>query len=370
MFARFCKTICVIKRLTFLGLSSKKTNLMPLRRLAASAKRMWRVMPLLALAFVAGWFVVVRIVSPWHVVKTIEIQTAEDYPVNSNKTQENLRVGCYNIAHGRGGKLGSSNWDGGDRAAKLERLKRIAELLKNADLDIVVLNEADFSSFWSGHTDQARLIAREAGYRYIVEQRNIDAAIPFVSLRFGNAILSRLPLSDATFLDYPHPSRLQALLMGGVKDGAAATVTLPDGRKFQVVAVHLPLGGETYRHSSAKLFMDLQRQSSLPMIAMGDFNSTAKGWPGHDADATGHNCVETLLESDRWSTFFERATVNAECFTFPSEKPSRRIDWIFVSSPWRLQDKTVVPSDLSDHLPIISTIVMLPFKGSKTNGQR
>ncbi len=39
-----------------------------------------------------------------------------------------LRVACYNIAHGRG--VAVSNWDGGDRAERIARLDQIAELLR------------------------------------------------------------------------------------------------------------------------------------------------------------------------------------------------------------------------------------------------
>jgi endonuclease/exonuclease/phosphatase family metal-dependent hydrolase len=267
-----------------------------------------------------------------------------------------IRVGCFNIAHGRGPVRGSRNWDGGDKAVKLQRLKEIAQVLKDSRLDVVVLNEADFSSFWSGHVDQARLIAREAGYRYFVEQRNIDVAVPFMKLRFGNAILSKYPLSDALFLDYPHPSRLQEFLVGGFKDGAAATVTLPDGRQIQVVAVHLSLEGETYRTASVEIFMDVQKKSRLPMIALGDYNSTMKEFPGYSSDKTGQNCIETLINDENWSTLPKGPPAQPDDFTFPSQESKRVIDWIFVSSPLSIQEKTVLKSDLSDHLPVIADI--------------
>lgn len=306
--------------------------------------------------FILGWFVVNRAVSPWKVIKTIELKETETASPSAAEITDTIRVGCYNIAHGRGPTLGSRNWDGGDKAAKLDRLKEIAELLKANRPDVVVLNEVDFSSFWSGHVDQAKVIARQAGYRYLIEQRNIDIAIPFASLRFGNAILSRYPLSDARFLDYPHPSRLQEIFVGGFKDGAAATVTLPDGRKIQVVAVHLSLEGETYRTASVEMFMDLQKQSSLPMIALGDFNSTMKGFPGYRNSESGQNSIETLIRRENWSTLPQAPPANPEDLTFPSQKPVRVIDWIFVSSPLSIQEKTVLRTSLSDHLPVTATL--------------
>lgn len=309
-----------------------------------------------AIVFVCAWYITVRIASPWHTVKTIEIESVKSGITTSAEAFDTLRVGCYNIAHCRGGQLGADNWDGGDHEAKLERTKQIGQLLKEVNLDIVVLNEADFSSFWSGHVDQARIIAKEAGYRYVVEQRNIDVAIPFVSLRFGNAILSKFPLSEAKFLDYPHPSRLQEIFVGGYKDGLAVTVTMPNGEQVQVIAVHLSLEGETYQYASVQMFMDMQTQSSLPMIAMGDFNSTAKGYPGHHTNANGQNCIDTLLDSGNWSTQPRGFPVNPEDYTFPSKNPTRVIDWIFISPHWRIEETIVLTSDLSDHLPVVATL--------------
>ena len=305
---------------------------------------------------VAGWFIVNRLVSPWTVVRTIDLKTTEQELMTSEAAVGSLRVGCYNIAHGRGGMLGSSNWDGGDNKAKQNRLKEIAQLLKHAQLDIIVLNEVDFSSFWSGHVDQATIIAREAGYRYIVEQRNIDVSIPLMNLRFGNAILSNFPLSNARFLDFPHPSRMQELCVGGFKDGVVATATLPNGEQIEIVAVHLSLKGEQYRCGSVKLFMELQKQTTLPMIAMGDFNSTADGWPDHATDASGNNCIDMLLADKNWSTVPAANPVAPADFTFPSQEPVRAIDWICVSSPLSISDKIVIQSNLSDHLPVTAMI--------------
>ena len=304
----------------------------------------------------AGWYITVRIISPWKVVKIIKIETEKTEVLAPKEAFNTLRVGCFNIAHGRAGKLGSTNWEGGSRAAKLKRVKQIWKLFKEAQLDIVVLNEADFSSYWSGHVDQAQAIAQEAGYPYIVEQRNIDVAIPFAGLRFGNAILSKFPISESVFLNYPHPSRLQEILVGGFKDGLAATVTLPDGSPIQIVAVHLSLEGEAFRDASVKMIMDLQRESQLPMIAMGDFNSTAKDYPYYRTGPDGENCIDTLLASPQLMTLPQDLPANQKDFTFPSEKPAKVIDWIFTSSHWHIQEITVIASTLSDHLPVSATL--------------
>ena len=344
----------------------KKTH----QSLKRAKRRSWLLLLPVLLGVAAGWYLAVRLVSGLHVVALIELENVQAPQSATRQPIERLRVGCYNIAHGRGA-VGTSNFGGGRLKDKRQRLIQIAAVLKEQDLDMVVLNEADFDSIWSGHVDQARLIANNAGYRYIVEQRNIDVAIPFASLRFGNAILSRFPLSDVTFLDFPHPSRWQEWLAGGFKDGVAATVTLPDGEQLQVAAVHLSLEGETYRQDSVEMIHQQHLSSKLPMIAMGDFNSTPTGWPGHRVGPDGENTIDWLMASEDWHTkpqilpiemidpmnpIDPKVWLQREDFTFPSHTPEKVIDWIFVTSPWKMQNKTVVDTNLSDHLPVIAEI--------------
>jgi endonuclease/exonuclease/phosphatase family metal-dependent hydrolase len=304
--------------------------------------------------FIFGWFSVVRLISPWTVVKTIHLES--DNAATLNTPLPILRVGCYNIAHGRGGRYGATNWEGGSKAEKIERLKQIAKLLKDTQLDIVVLNEVDFSSIWSGHVDQARVIAEEADYPYIVEQRNLNMAIPFVSIRFGNAILSKYPVSDTTFLDYPNPSEFIELFSGGYKEGVAAVVDLPDGSQIQVVAVHLCVSSERIRIASARMMLELQQQSAIPTIALGDFNTAARGYPGFHEDADSNNAIDLLAASPQFSTLPQGLPLDPKHLTFPSEKPDRVIDWIFVPPPWQIQNKEVLASNLSDHLPVVAEL--------------
>ena len=305
--------------------------------------------------FMAVWFTVVRVISPWTVVQTFILQSeVKDLPASESFPQ--LRVGCYNIAHGRGGRLRTANWNGGSNNKKKTRIKEIAQLLRDQQLDIVVLNEVDFSSFWNGHINQAEFIAKEAGYPYRVEQRNVDIAIPFASLRFGNSILSRYPISKTVFLDFPHPSAFEEIMYGGLKKGVAATIALPDTSQIQVVAVHLSLEGEEYRVASVRQILELQQQSGLPMIAMGDFNSTAADLPHHHTDPDGLNCIDTLLATPQLTTLLPQQLANPKDFTFPSESPIKVIDWVFISSDWQMKEKTVISTDLSDHLPVTAVL--------------
>ncbi len=303
---------------------------------------------------VVGWFAVVRLSSPWTVVKTV---TRVQESARTSGSVETLRVGCYNIAHGRGGKFGASNWDGGSRTEKIQRLKQIGQLLHVEDLDIVVLNEVDFSSIWSGHIDQAMVIAEEAGYPYVLEQRNLNMAIPFVSIRFGNAILSKYPIHDPVFLDYPNPSEIVEVFSGGYKEGVVASIRLPDGSTVRVAPIHLCVSSQPIRIASIHMVLEAEHQSPLPLIVMGDFNARIPEMsPPRQAEERRENAIDVLLKSQQVTTRLPGVVNVPETFTFPSEHPDRVIDWVFVSSTWQVQDIRVLHTPLSDHLPVVAVL--------------
>ncbi len=315
---------------------------------------------MLVLGIVIGWYGIGRLISPWTVITVTTFPTTAPSP-SSDTSMAALRVGCYNIAHGRGGRFEATNWDGGNRVEKVARMHQIAHLLNEAQLDIVVLNEVDFSSVWSGHTNQAHLIAKEAGYPYCVEQRNFNVAIPFLSLKFGNAILSKYPLTDIQFLDYPNTSAVMELGLGGFKEGVIVTVTLPDRSRLQVAAIHFDVHSESVRIASAQMLLDHHRQSGLPLLMMGDFNTAPTGYPQHHADENRQNTIEILLDSQQVTTILPGLPIPQNAFTFPSDNPARVIDWIFVSNPWRIEEQKVLATNLSDHLPVTALLTREPI---------
>ena len=181
-----------------------------------------------------------------------------------------LSIVSFNIAHGRG--TANSNWTEAGQP-KGERITAIAQELKAIDADIVVLNEVDFNSTWSGGQNQAEAIAIAAGYQYRIEQRNLDFGFIYGSWQFGNAILSHYPIVDAQQIDFP-PEKAWEDWLVGCKRGALATVQLAANKTIRVGAVHLEHRSETVRAAGADLLLELNDDEGGRLILAGDFNST------------------------------------------------------------------------------------------------
>lgn len=277
----------------------------------------------------------------------------------SPRLSASIRVATFNIAHARGGEFGASNWTGASKEEVRSRLARIARQVSDAGVDILVLNEVDFDASWSRSIDQAAEIARQAGFAYVVEQRNIDVTLPFRTFRFGNAILSRYPIEKARAVPFPPFSKLEAALAGN-HDGLVAEVLAPIGR-VRVAAVHLEYRSEDVRLRCARILKALAEEGPHPSIVMGDFNSIpgfARKHPEYVPPP--ETAVDFLLGPGTLS--ITKAPVDwSRYVTFPSAKPDRAIDWILSSPSLHQGVPSVVQSDLSDHL-----MVVVPISASAT----
>ena len=302
--------------------------------------------------FLGGVFVLIpyissRVAAAWQMVAVYELPESSA-PIENNGR---LRVACYNIAHGRG--LASSNLTGGDLEERSRRLREIAEQLRQMDADVVVLNEVDFESSWSYGVNQAEELARLAGYPYRVEQRNLDLRVAFWTLRFGNAVLSRYPITSSQLIDLPGDSRLETTL-GGKKRAICADIRCAD-RTIRVIGAHLSFRSEPVRVASANMIRDVASQSDVPVVLAGDMNSTPPEFPQSISTVDNQNAITTLTCDECFSCLPQSSAATTD-LTFPSDDPCRVIDWIMVSADLNFVAYDVIDSTLSDHKAVVAEI--------------
>ena len=314
--------------------------------------RRWVVLALLLL--ILGPYLYSRIQAPG---RRIQLFNNLDNADVEHTIGDDLSIVSYNIAHGRG--TASSNWDEGG-APKRERIAAIAQELKTIDADIVVLNEVDFNSTWSGGQNQAEAIAIAAGYQYRVEQRNLDFGFIYGSCQFGNAILSHYPIVDAQQIDFPAERAWEDWLVG-CKRGALATVQLASGKTIRVGAVHLEHRSESVRAAGADRLLKLDEDEGGRLILAGDFNSTPRGFPHSRQPSDASNALDLIFESNAFHCLPESAP-QASDYTFSTVEPKSVIDWIMVSRQSNLEQASpftqyrVMDTTLSDHRLLNATI--------------
>ncbi|QDT46919.1 Endonuclease/Exonuclease/phosphatase family protein [Symmachiella dynata] len=297
---------------------------------------------------VFGPYIVSRIRSPCRLVR---VYGDSEHSAAADVLPGRLRIVTYNIAHGRGAI--DDNWQG-TNAAKRDRIEQIAQFLAGTDADVVVLNEVDFDSTWSGHQNQAAAIAAEAGFAYRAEQRNLDFRFLYGSWKFGNAILSKYPIIDAQVVDLPPHADWEDWLVGR-KRGVVATLQLPDQQRVRVLAVHLEHRREVNRVRGAKAIVDVAKSSEVPLIVAGDLNSTPPGFPDARTTADGENAMAILQESGLFQ-WRPRADPTPGDMTYSSTNPVQVIDWILIPPNASFVAYEVLEGDLSDHRAVSATL--------------
>lgn len=307
---------------------------------------------ILLIIVIVGWYAVTRLLSPLNRLKSYEVAIVENNTEIQNGSK--LLIGSYNIAHGRGGQYGASNWQPDrSKAALTSHLDKIAAQIRLSKVDAIVLNEVDFSAAWSSHVNQAAYIAEKAGFQYVVEQRNMDVSFPFYQFRFGNAILSRYPIEEKSFVKFPYASLWENIFVGS-HDGVFGVVKTSAG-KVGLLAVHLEYRSEAIRVASVKLFNEKVAKYSLPIIAAGDFNSSPIHYKGAQQTINGENALSYLVGDGGFKT---HAPLEVDAFlnTFPTENPNATIDWILGAGQLNMLSLDVVQSQLSDHFMLVSSV--------------
>jgi endonuclease/exonuclease/phosphatase family metal-dependent hydrolase len=262
-----------------------------------------------------------------------------------------LKLATFNIAHGRG--TNESNFS--PAAERFQRLKKIAEMLKEEKADIVVLQEVDFDAAWTGHEDQARVIARAAGYKYVLEHRNFDVSFPLVRFRCGNAILSNHRIVASHLVPLPVFSKWEQLV-AGAKQAVCVDLQVAKDERVRLLAVHMEPRDEATRVRCSEPVLKCAAASPYPFFCLGDFNSTPTNFPGAaEADRGGLSLLQVLRESKAFQIRPEDPPVPDQ-LTWPSFAPSRLIDWIMVPNRWNIVDYGVRHTDLSDHRAVFAEV--------------
>ena len=206
----------------------------------------------------------------------------------------------------------------------------MARTIRELDADIVGLNEIYDKGNGVRLDEQTKILAELAGYPYYYFARAIDLHDGF----YGNALLSRIPIESAQVIPVPNAKErdrrfeprclLKAKLCGDIN----------------VLVIHFGLSAEEQMHAAATVAANLEGERC---ILMGDFN------------VTPDNAVLLPIYEKMTDTALK---FDCEKLSFPSDVPTEKIDYIFVSP-----DVEVVSADspsivASDHRPHIAEIKM------------
>lgn len=243
--------------------------------------------------------------------------------------ESKLHVLSYNMHHGEGtdGKLA---------------LPRIAKVIRDADPDLVALQEVDQGVKRSSSVQQAVELAEMTGYHFAFYK-----AIDFGGGEYGQAILSRWPISQVKGIQLPN------------RDGREQRIAIvidieTELGKIRFVGTHLDHSLSELRQEQASSLVEyltksLGEELEHLCILAGDLNDTPES--------------ETLRRFQGWNHVPRIQRQDGTLATYPSEEPKSQIDFVLLrnNDAWELEScKVINESIASDHRPLTAVIRKKP----------
>ncbi|WHH57317.1 endonuclease/exonuclease/phosphatase family protein [Petroclostridium sp. X23] len=230
--------------------------------------------------------------------------------------EKTVKIMTYNIRHGVGV---DNNYD----------LDRIISVIKEADPDIVSLNEVDHMMPRTYMQKQDKIIADALGYN-LVYGFNIN-----FGSKYGNVLLSKHPIT--TYINDALPKNKMSEPRGLIQ----ADVNIDD-KTIKVLSTHLSINSEE-RPEQIVYIIEKLKELDGPTVLIGDFNA-----------APSSNEVKQISE-------MMEDSAKEEYGTFPANDPTFRIDYIFVSEELEVKNNKVIESEASDHLPVLAEVSLKEY---------
>jgi len=220
-------------------------------------------------------------------------------------------------------------------------LRRIADVINKEKPDLVGLQEVDRGVQRTQRIDEIAELSKLTRMDYAFAFN-----LPYQGGQYGVAILSRFPIRATEH-------RLYKNLREAERRGFIRAEVRIHGRLIHFVTTHLD-----YQYDDGRLFEAQQMLAGLsaikgPLIVVGDFNDIPAGGT--------YQLMHSLFE-DAWSL-----KKSDDGFSYPADKPSKRIDYIFARRSDQIGTKRVwvVETLASDHIPVVAELeigaVALPY---------
>jgi endonuclease/exonuclease/phosphatase family metal-dependent hydrolase len=217
---------------------------------------------------------------------------------------------------------------------------RVADVIAQSRPDIIALQEVDVGRRRTHGVDQAHAIAERLGMAF-----HFNAAVHVEEERYGDAILTALPLKLIKSGPLPTPPRMQRLEPRGA---LWVEIEVESGHKVQIINTHLGLVPMEQKTQAAHLLGGEwlgHPKCSDPLILLGDFNATPR--------YAAYKALSGRLRDAR-----RAAGVRGGALTFPSRFPMIRIDHMFISPSIEVANMHAPDGALmkiaSDHLPLVA----------------
>ena len=207
----------------------------------------------------------------------------------------------------------------------------MADAIKVLNPDIVGLNEMRGKGTDPAYEDQIAILSELTGMKnyYFAKAIDIKGENPY-----GNAVLSKLPIVSAEIIPVPDP--IPKPENKYYESRCLLKVKLENG--LTVLVIHFGLNDDEQESAVKTILSHLENEKC---ILMGDFNVTPEN---------------RVLNPIKKRMKDAADLIGATAFTYPSDNPDIKIDYIFTSPDIEIINADIPEIIASDHRPHTATI--------------
>ncbi|MCE2463465.1 MAG: endonuclease/exonuclease/phosphatase family protein, partial [Dehalococcoidia bacterium] len=229
-------------------------------------------------------------------------------------------------------------------------IEELADTIEDQDPDIIALQEVSRGWVIDGSFDTLVWLSRRLDMTYVWG--------PTADSVWGSAILSRYPILDARNEPMSNNSQLQ------LKRGLIVSrIDIGDGGPLTVIATHLHhLPDEGHLRDPQVRAVLKALNNDVRSVLIGDFNALPDAPEMLLLEDAG--LKDAFLYSSKDPAGGRRSTSEqgisprgvGHGYTWPSDNPSKRIDYIWVSSDLNTSDFSMTDNLASDHFGVAVTL--------------
>lgn len=216
-----------------------------------------------------------------------------------------------------------------------ELIRRIGNLIREYNPDIVFLQEVVMES-GPGSVNQTPILAETAGMHAWALGKEVNQGLPFYRMIRGNVILSKWPLEIVA--NQSMAGNRSFFKVGVWNQCTLWCKTQLLNQEVLLASVHLITSWGNQLLQKTQMQQVLDFAGGRPAILAGDFNVRP-----YEA------VIKQAVDSGRFSAKLDGP------YTVSSYNPRAKIDYIFAPAGWKLIGHEVIQTDLSDHMPVLST---------------
>ena len=211
--------------------------------------------------------------------------------------------------------------------------EKVAEAIVSCGADVIGLNEVRGGRLVPFSPSQVKRLSRLTGIKNYYFGKSIGI---FKGGPYGNAILSKYPIIEAETIRIPMPDRKDRKYKYRYERRCVVKAVLEGN--ITVLVTHFGLNPDEQESAVKILTENIEAEKC---ILMGDFNMPP--------DNKLQDPIREML-TDTANEFREKL------LSFPSDRPSRRIDYIYVSNDIKVVSADVPEIIVSDHRPVLAEI--------------